>query len=321
MQARLTLLAAPVIRKDGLAAGFVDWLDILGHLIEVVSETKQSRVTPASRALTTDDFSMIMERANEFALRTVAGKRLTNKSKRDPWRSVKVTDTLQTAVEVLAKYHHVAVEKDGKLHNILSQMDVLRWLHNDPQRMGPAGRKTLQGLHLHRKKVVCVRANDLTIDAFYTIYRARVSGAGVVDEQGKVVGCLSAADLKQVAENYDFTMLLKSVKEFLSDDAPEPVVLHAFDTLADVVAKLVTNHVHRVFVVGPGGYPQGVVSTTDVLQVFAKGPEGNDKPDEDKKDKKDKKEKKEKSKDKKKGDSKKGKKSDKKKKDKKADKP
>jgi hypothetical protein len=79
-----------VVRKDGLAAGFVDWLDILGHLIEVVSETKQSRVTPASRALTTDDFSMIMERANEFALRTVSGKGLTNKSKRDPWKSVKV---------------------------------------------------------------------------------------------------------------------------------------------------------------------------------------------------------------------------------------
>jgi CBS domain-containing protein len=309
-----------VIRDDGLAAGFVDWVDILGYLIEVVSEAKHSRVTPASRALTTDDFSMIMERANEFALRTVAGKHVSNKSKRDPWRSVKAADSLQTAVDVLAKYHHVAVEKESKLHNVMSQMDVLRWLHNDPQRMGPAGRKTLQGLHLHRKKVVCVRANDLTIDAFYSLYRANVSGAGVVDEAGKVIGCLSASDLKQVAENYDFTMLLKSVKEFLSDEAPEPVVLHAFDTLADVVAKLVTNHVHRVFIVGPGGYPQGVVSTTDVLQVFAteadaKVDSGDDK--KEKSEKKEKKGKKEKSKDEKKGDEKK---KDKKKKDKKKDK-
>ncbi len=276
-----------MVRKDGLAAGFVDWLDILGHLIDVVSEEKQSRVTPASRSLTTDDFAMIMERANEFSLRTVAGKRLTNKSKKDPWKSVKMTDDLQTALNVLARFHHVAVEKDGKLANILSQMDILRWLHNDPQRMGAAGRKTLQGLQLHRKKVVCVRSNDLTIDAYYTIYRAQVSGAGVVDEQGKLVGCLSAADLKQIAENYDFTTLLKPVKEFLTDEAPDPVVLHAFDTLADVVAKLVTNHVHRVFIVGPGGYPQGVVSTTDVLRVFAKE-------DELKKEEKEKKEKKEK---------------------------
>ena len=261
---------APVVRKDGLAAGFVDWLDILGHLIEVTSEEKQSRVTPASRSLTTDDLSMIMERANEFSLRSVAGKQVSNKSRKDPWKTVKSSDPLQRALNVLAKYHHVAVEKDGKLVNICSQMDVLRWFHSDPQRMGAAGRKTLQGLHLHRKKVVCVRSSDLAIDAFYVLYRGGVSGAGVVDEEGKLAGCLAAADLKQVAENYDFTLLLKPVREFLGDDAQEPVVLHHFDTLADVVAKMVTTHVHRVFIVGPGGYPIGVVSTTDVLGILAR---------------------------------------------------
>jgi CBS-domain-containing membrane protein len=139
-----------VVRKDGLTAGFVDWLDILGYLIDVVSESKHSRVTPASRSLTTDDFSMILERANEFSLRTVGGKHLSNKSSKDPWKSVKAGDSLQKAVNVLANYHHVAVEKQGKLVNICSQMDLLRWLHSDSQRMGAVGRKTLQGLKLHR---------------------------------------------------------------------------------------------------------------------------------------------------------------------------
>lgn len=250
------IFSAPVVRKDGLAAGFVDWLDILGYLVDVVSETKQSRVTPASRSVTTDDFSMLMERANEFALRTVASKHLSNKSKTDPWRSVKVDDPLSRALAVLARYHHVAVEREGKLVNICSQMDLLRWLHNDPQRMGASGRKTLQGLHLHRKKVVCVRSNDITVDAYYAMFRAHVSGAGIVDEEGKLVGCLSSSDLKQIAEAYDFTQLLKPVKEFLGDEATDPIVLHSFDTLADAVAKLVTNHVHRVFIVGPGGFPQ-----------------------------------------------------------------
>jgi len=103
-----------------------------------------------------------------------------------------------------------------------------------------------------------------------------------VDEEGKLVGCLAAADLKQISESYDFTTLLKPVKDFLTDEvskrqnmlfscfllflvfllltffqAPEPVVLHAFDTLADAVSKMVSHHVHRVFIVGPGGYPQG----------------------------------------------------------------
>lgn len=73
------IFSAPVIRKDGMAAGFVDWLDVLGHLIEVVSSEKQSRVTPASRSLTTDDMSMIMDRANEFALRTLTEANVQNK--------------------------------------------------------------------------------------------------------------------------------------------------------------------------------------------------------------------------------------------------
>jgi hypothetical protein len=63
-----------------------------------------------------------------------------------------------------------------------------------------------------------VRSTDLAIDAFYTIFRAKVSGAGVVDEEGKLVGCLAAADLKQISESYDFTTLLKPVKDFLTDE-------------------------------------------------------------------------------------------------------
>ena len=282
------IYSCPVVRKDGLAAGFVDWLDILGHLIHVVSESKQSRVTPASRSLTTDDFAMIMERADEFSLRTVESRRLANASTKNPWKSVKATDSVQKALNVLCQYHHVAVEDSGKLINICSQMDVLRWLNNDPERMGPDGRKTLQGLQLHRKRVICVRATDLAVDAFFNIYNHGVSGAGVVDEQGKLVGCLSATDLKQIAEDYDFTQLLKPVKDYLGDDATAPIALHAFDTLRDVVSKLVSTRVHRVFIVGPGGYPLGVVSCTDVLRVF-QAEEGESKEGEEKKKKKKKK--------------------------------
>ena len=289
----------------------MDWLDILGYLIEVVSEEKQSRVTPASRSLTTDDMSMIMERANDFSLRTLSEKDLANKSKKDPWKSVKQSDDLQKAFNVLARYHHVAVESEGKLVNICSQMDMVRWLHNDPQRMGAAGRKSLQGLHLHRKRVVCVRENDLAIDAYYSLFKAQVSAAGVVDEKGILVGCLSAFDLKQIAESFDFSLLLKPVKEFV-EDAANPIALHSFDTLADVVAKMVTSHVHRVFIVGPGGYPLGVVTTTDVCRVFAVPEAAPDKKDKDVK--KDGDKKKDKDGDKKKDKKKKDKKKDKKKK-------
>lgn len=70
---------------------------------------------------------------------------------------------------------------------------------------------------------------------------------------------------------------------------------------------MVTNHVHRVFIVGPGGYPQGVVSITDVCRVYAKPEDGaveekpkkeksksGDKKDKSKKDNKKSKDKKEK---------------------------
>lgn len=260
-------------------------------LLQVVSEEKQSRVTPASRSLTTDDMSMIMERAHNFALRTLEERGLSNKSRKDPWKTLKVTDPIERAINVLSVFHHIALETDGKLANICSQMDICRWFHSDPQRMGPSGRKTLQGLGLHRKRVVCVRETDLAIDAFFTIYKAGVSGAGVIDEGGKLVGCLASSDLKLLAESYDFTLLLKSVKEFLAEEGTDPIAMHHFDTLADVVAKMVTNHVHRVFIVGPGGYPMGVVSVSDVCKVYATLPKegGKEAGESEKKDKKKKK--------------------------------
>jgi predicted transcriptional regulator len=168
--------------------------------------------------------------------------------------------------------------------------------------------------------VVCVRSNDLAVDAYYTIFRNGVSAAGVVDETGKLVGCLSSSDLKQIAEDYDFTQLLKPVKDYLGEDATDPIALHEFDTLADVIAKLVTQHVHRVFIVGPGGFPQGIVTTTDAIRMFV-SEETDDKKKKEKKDKKKEEKKKDEKKDKKKDDKKKdGKKKDGKKKDKKKDK-
>ena len=201
-----------------------------------------------------------------FLILLFTERSVANKSAKNPWKSVKVSDPLQRAINVLSRHHHVAVEQAGKLVNMLSQMDVLRWFHNDPQRMGPAGRKTLQGLKLHRKRVVCVRSTDLAVDAFFSLYNSGVTGAAVVNNEGKLVGCLSASDLKLLGDDFDFTNLLRPVSEFL--DETDPVVVHHFDTLSDAVAKIVTSHVHRVFVCAPGGFPVGVVSTTDVLAVF-----------------------------------------------------
>jgi CBS domain-containing protein len=44
-----------------------------------------------------------------------------------------------------------------------------------------------------------------SLEAFRTLIEHKVSGAGIVDEDGKLIGNLSASDLKDIGNSCSFT--------------------------------------------------------------------------------------------------------------------
>jgi CBS domain-containing protein len=124
--------------------------------------------------------------------------------------------------------------------------------------------------------------------AAHLLSQAGVSGAPVVDTEGRCIGVISAHDFMTWAEKgqraarehhpqttcaYSAWQLMdiqslpaEQVSQFMTCD---PVTVRATTRIVDLAQKMLDAHIHRVIVVDPERRPIGVVSSTDVLAAVA----------------------------------------------------
>lgn len=76
--------------------------------------------------------------------------------------------------------------------------------------------KLLNLLFTEERPVVCVSEESNLLEAFKTIMRSGVTGVGVVNKKGELIGCVSAADLK--VSNSDINPLTNVVRQVLQLD-------------------------------------------------------------------------------------------------------
>ncbi len=115
-----------------------------------------------------------------------------------------------------------------------------------------------------------------------------ISGAPVVDESGRLVGVISKTDLIRrlaeggmaVAPAFFFESLEDSGEDVgeavpeteirVEDCMAEDPITASPDATAKEIALLMCNAgVHRVIVVDEEGFPEGIITTLDLLGVFA----------------------------------------------------
>jgi len=147
------------------------------------------------------------------------------------------------------------------------------------------------------KPVCAIKSDELVITAFQQISRDHVSGLAVVNQEGKLVGNISASDIKHAGLNYYFSHipalvydLSLPIEDFLKippadspffgrNQTPDlfPVTVKKEDTLGRVLQLLSTSfrtssfartHIHRVFVVDEEGKPIREISDGDVIAQF-----------------------------------------------------
>jgi len=124
--------------------------------------------------------------------------------------------------------------------------------------------------------------------AAHLFAQAHVTGAPVIDHDGRCVGVLSATDFVRWAEKgtHEFSGLEHELEfcppwhicdpSTLPDDAvrnymTRDVVLVAPTTTIGTLARLMIDaHIHRVIVTDHKGRPAGIVSSTDVLAAVAR---------------------------------------------------
>jgi CBS domain-containing protein len=116
--------------------------------------------------------------------------------------------------------------------------------------------------------------------------RANVSGAPVVDADGRCIGVLSALDFLHVAEKgemvhahhgHDMCRPWEIVDaETFADDCirshmtADPVFVSPAMRIGELAQRMLDAHIHRAIVVDRNQKPVGIVSTTDILAAVAR---------------------------------------------------
>src|SRR5262245_28380720 len=138
------------------------------------------------------------------------------------------------------------------------------------------------------REVVTIPADMSLQAAARRLARAQISGAPVVDAEGRCIGVLSASDFVSWAESgertagrdgpvthhhcaeweiLDFDILpQETVRRYMTTDV---VTAQPTTTIGALARDMLDAHIHRLIVVDNHGRPVGVVSSTDILAAMA----------------------------------------------------
>jgi len=204
-------------------------------------------------------------------------KNVMKESTKDLFCKVYERGTIFQIIESLFSegVHRVPVMDDtNKIVNILSQSDVIHFLAENKSKFGHLGHLTVEELNLSSsKEAITMSCHAPAIQAFYLMSFNKVSAVAVVDVEGKLIGNISASDIRGLVRE-KFPALLKPIPEFfceLTGHESKPVIsCKNSTTLLELVKIMDDNRIHRVWVVDDiSDVPIGLVAMTDIMKLFS----------------------------------------------------
>eukprot|EP01126_Amoeba_proteus_P031262 TRINITY_DN3071_c0_g1_i4.p1 TRINITY_DN3071_c0_g1~~TRINITY_DN3071_c0_g1_i4.p1 ORF type:complete len:328 (+),score=35.79 TRINITY_DN3071_c0_g1_i4:128-1111(+) len=269
------ILSVPVRDElDREYVGFIDVLDVVTKVLLTYSEGED--VVQMQWSAWCQDIDTLTHRGEDFG--NTLAINVLNLSKSDKWCPVD-NGTLFQLVEVFAQgIHRVPIlSPHGAITSIISQSDVLSVLHKlrrEEKLFSELENKTLIQLGIGKaESVVTMSINAQAIHAFWCLYFNKVSAVAIVDPQGRLLGNISASDIRGIGGARRFSTLLLPIGEFCQLEGPDFVrpAIHCTQnsTLGFVIEKLVSNRIHRIWVV-EDKKPIGLVSLTDVMKLLVK---------------------------------------------------
>jgi CBS domain-containing protein len=266
------IISAPVRNSHNLFEGIIDMLDLITLCV-----TKFSKVS----VLAYESWQQM----EEFAQKKV--KDLLNISGRNPrlTMSYKVSITELLAILSATNAHRVAVINEAKdVVGLVTQSKLVDFLY---KHRGEAKDKmaSIRAADIARSPVTSVNMNQFVIDAFKQIWDQQVTGVAVVDNEGKLVGNISASDLVrthvkpvgplihdlyQPIKHFNNIRTNLTEKVYMGDLASyPPITVKSSDSLETIMETVVNNKVHRVYLVDDALAPVGVISLSDIIRTFA----------------------------------------------------
>jgi CBS domain-containing protein len=158
---------------------------------------------------------------------------------------------------------------------------VIRFLFENRSNLEPLMSRRLDELwKFGEKRVESIHWDKFVIDALVKLEESGVSGIAVTDDEGKIVGNISASDLKRMQVDNPMQLcydIFQPIKLFLniSQDPHakslpkfEPITVNPSDTLGQITDLAYSKGIHRVYVTDSEKRPIGEISLCDIIARF-----------------------------------------------------
>lgn len=209
-----------------------------------------------------------------------------------PWCPVDEMTSMREVIGLLCSVRRVPVidSKTKKIVMVVSQSLIVAQLAEALAGMKETPSRFLctpRGSGIALKTVVTVPEETSAKEAFQILYEKNLSALGVVDEEGALLACITAKDIRllpvvdmeetkgdHVAEELlalsamDFVVKARLAYEKRGKGRPAAVVVHIDTPFNQMISKLAKTSLHRLFLVDHEHKPCGVFSVGDVVRLL-----------------------------------------------------
>lgn len=274
--ARNNITSVPVWQERTQTwVGLVDTLDLAATLASIVEAKLEALDDPVAHDISWDELELVQ---------TQPVGDLCDIAEQNPWLPVSTEDSLVDVFHLMSKksdIHRVPVVEtvSGDVIGLLTQSRVLQFIYDNLEKVPTSIKnQTLSQWYTpkdtnFRAAVETVLVTEQTFKAFRCLSQKEITGVAVVNSKGILCGCLSASDLKRSAETDVLRDLYLPVGQYIAKQRPDQhtaVITCTLDeTNQQVLAKLVQNKIHRIFLVSEDNKPTGVLSLCDIIAQFS----------------------------------------------------
>lgn len=221
-----------------------------------------------------EDFWKNLDRIDKLKNVTVNDCMQSPLTRENPFKPVTQGYSLHFALEILAResgLHRIPViTRDRKMANMLTTSRIVQFFHENKSMLGNRVAKPIHLLSSSSSGVISVRDTQNAVDAFALMQTNNITAVAVTDSHGKLAGVISDTDLKTISEDgsmfYRMHQDAKTFVKHIQQKVGGVVTAKPTETFGEVVDKLMSKKVHRVFVVNEHDKPTGLVSMKDIIE-------------------------------------------------------
>lgn len=194
-------------------------------------------------------------------------------SKKSTYYPVERNTELWQIMKLMIEHHchRIPVLSDaGNIETLITQSRIVHMIHENIE-LFDIREKTIDQLNMGKRQVWSMNKEEKTIIAFQMITKKKVSGLAVVNNDGTLLGNISATDMRNIGVcGESVGRLLNPIEQYIQlNDSTIPLYcVQLGDKLCHVVKKCKDTGAHRLFIVDDNHIPIGVISLVDILSTI-----------------------------------------------------